>query len=216
MSGGMDEFEYLLRKKDASDNTTIVDHVETPILARLTADKSASIDDFILMLSTIVTKVMKKQKVEFKPDEGIRLTADQAETLDHPYIFFKILDYEPAREIKPRIREVAGLSQGGDKENMRTGEIWGQWATSIIQFDILAPGYEEAVAVMNKFEDTIFSYTAYFKRNGVKDIRFKRRLTDSNLDMYRQKCSVRSLQYSVDIEELFCRFNSEIEGVIVR
>lgn len=213
----INEFETLLRQRNSDDRQHIIERVDPEIPERLVADRNASIDDFIVMLSTIVSKVMKKQKVEFKPDEGIRLSADQAEELNHPYIMFRILDAQPKMEIKPRIREVGlkGLDNQ-QREVRRSGEIWGQMFGCVIQFDILAGGYKEATQVMNDFEDTIFTYTAYFKRNGVKDIRFTRRLTDSNLDMYRQKCSVRSLQYSVEIEKLFARFDTEIEGINVR
>lgn len=213
---GVSEFERLLRRRDADVDRNIVDRIDKQVPKRLVADKNASIDDFILMLSKIVSKVMKKQKVEFKPDEGIRLTADQAERLDHPYITFRILDSHPRLEQKPRVRET-GLKgiDGQELEIRRHGDIWGQFFTYNIQFDIFAENYQLATEVMNCFKDVVFTYTAYFTRNGVKDIRFTRRLTDSNLDMYRQKCSVRSLQYCVEIEHLYTRLNTTIEGIDV-
>lgn len=214
MEHDIDEFERLLKNRDGDINHHVVDEIKQSQPERLVAERSASIDDFILMLSKIVCKVMKKQKVEFKPDEGIRLTADQAEALDHPFITFRILDSYPKLELKPRIRQF-GLKgiDGQDKEKRRSGEIWGQVFSYTVQFDILAGSYQETTDIMNNFKDVIFTYTAHFKKNGVKDIRFARRLTDSNLDIYRQKSSVRSLQYNLEIEELYTRLNANIEGI---
>ena len=210
----INEFEQLLRRRDANPDYHVVERINKLPPERLVADKSASIDDFIIMLSKIICKVMKKQKVEFKPDEGARLTVDQAEKLDHPYIMFRILDSHPRLEIKPRVREtpLKGLD-GQEKEFRRTGDIWGQFFTCEVQFDILATSYQEATETMDTFIDTVFTYTAHFKKNGVKDIRFSRRFTDSNLDIYRQKCSIRSIQYTIEIEKLFTRFYMDIEGI---
>ena len=102
---GISDFERLLRRRDADVDRNIVDRIDKQVPKRLVADKNASIDDFILMLSKIVSKVMKKQKVEFKPDEGIRLTADQAERLDHPYVTFRILDSHPRLVHTARVRD---------------------------------------------------------------------------------------------------------------
>lgn len=212
-----EQLEAFLQKK-ASVNNNIATSITRDNPDRLVADRSASIDDFIIMLSKLVSKALKKSEIEFLPDEGIRLQADQVERLEHPYIFFKIIRCQPQKELKPRIREddITPRHFDDDEAERRPREIWGQLFTYLIQFDILASGYKEATKVMNDVEDLIFTYTAFFKRNGVKDIRFTRRETDSNLDMYRQKCSVRSIQYTIDIEKLFSRFDPEIGNIDVR
>lgn len=209
-----DDLERLLRRRNENTSPIIVDEIEHKTPKRTVAEKSATIDDFITMLSKIVCRTMKDEKVEFRPDEGIRLQVDQAEPLDHPYIFFSILDSRTTLEIKPRVREV-GLKgiDGQEKEKRRSGEVWGQLFNYSVQFDILAGDYSTVTRVMNTFEDIVFSYTAYFKRKGVKDIRFRERATDRNLDAYRQKCSVRSLRYEIEVEALFARLNANIEGV---
>ena len=208
--------EFLGKKRELNYNilTSIPDKPQE----RLTSEASASIDDFIMMLSKVCSKVMKKMKVELKPDEGARPKVDQKEPIDHPYIYFKILHSQPEREIKPRIRQECADLQIEDKEEelLVPRDIWGQIFHYSIQFDIFAGGYTQVTEVMKIFEDTIFTYTAYFKRKGVKDIRFSRRITDSNLDIYRQNCSVRSLQYDVDIEKLFTRFETTIGDIVVR
>ena len=211
-----DELEDLLRKRNEASRPKAQYKLNIPVSAspRLVADKTASLDDLMEMLSGLVAKIMKKEKVEFKPDEGVRLTVDQAEKLDHPYIFFKIISCDPFKEIKPRIRECI-KEDIYDKNAERPGEIYGQLFKCTVQFDILARDYKEAKAVMNMFEDVVFSYTAYLKKNGVAEILFTRRLTDRNLDVYRQKCSVRSLQYYVEIEKLFTFFEGAVSDVAV-
>jgi hypothetical protein len=209
--------KFLQQKKDMQYNIT--EHVEHKTPDRLTSEGSADIDSFIEMLSRICTKVMKKMGVEFCPDEGARLKIDQIKSVDHPYILFKILDSSPVKELKPRIREEYVAKDTGndkDEEFLIPRDIWGQLFRYRIQFDIFADGYKQAVEVMKIFEDIVFSYIAYFKRQGVKDVRFLRRTTDSNLDIFRQKCSVRSLQYDVDIEKLFTRYETTIGDIVVR
>ena len=208
-----DDLETLLKAKEAS-NYNIVETIKEQKVPRLVADKSASLDDMMVMISELVSKTMKKQKVEFKPDEGVRLSVDQAEKLEHPYIFYKILNCDPLKELKPRVRESI-LERDIDEKDARPGEVYGQLFRCNVQFDILGRDYKEVQAVMNSFEDLIFSYTAYLKRNGVAEIIFTRRLTDSNLDLYRQKCSVRSIQYYVEIEKLFTFYQTEISDITV-
>lgn len=217
----IDDLERLLKMKQGELKVVDADYVpaffQHSSPDRLVAEKNASFDDFIEMLADIISKTMKKDNVEFKPDEGIRLRVDQSEDIDHPYIFFKLVSCDPMMEIKPRIREmgVKGM-EGPNVKSSRTAEISGQWFHVRVQFDIFAKGYKEATKVMNIFEDVVYTYTAHFMRKGVKGIRFVRRLTDSNYDEYRQKCSVRSFQYDVDVEKLFSRFDTEIQGVLIR
>lgn len=208
--------DYLNAKRLLNENIT--DRVVTQTPARLTAEKNASIDDFIEMLAMVCSKVLKKKKVSFQPDEGARLKLDQVEKISNPYILFKIISCRTVKEIKPRIRQDNIDIQINDKneELMCPRDIWGQQLSYVVQFDIFADGYKDATEVMKNFEDIVFTYTAYFKRQGVKDIRFLSRLTDSNLDQYRQKSSIRSLQYVIDIEKLLTRFETIIEDVSVR
>lgn len=208
--------EFLEKKRSLNDNIT--NSVQEKPIDRLTSETSASVDDFIYMLSKVCKKVMKKMNVELVPNEGDRPSVDQKEQIDHPYIYFKILRCEPVKELKPRIRQdcVDVKIKDNQEELSQPRDIWGQQFNYLIQFDIYAGAYKEVTEVMKIFEDIIFTYTAYFKREGVKDLRFLRRITDSNLDIYRQKCSIRSLQYSVDIEKLFTRFETTIGDIIVR
>ena len=68
---------------------------------------------------------------------------------------------------------------------------------------------------MNDFEDLIFNYTPYFKKNGVAEILFEKHFTDKNLDLFRQTLSVRSLQYYLEIEKLTAVFETDIEEITI-
>lgn len=171
----------------------------TTRLAR--ANKSASFDDFIGMVNMIVTKVLKKYEVSFSPDEGSRIRIDPSQPLAKPHIQFSIQDRKPQRmQRKSRIREEF-VEKNDDGTDGRKGIVYGQVSDYIVQFDILASDYVEVNQVMNSFEDAMFTYTAYFKENGVSEMFFYRQFTDINMDAYREIVSVRSLQYEVSIEK---------------
>ena len=78
----MDDFEYLLKQRDNNINGSIKDFiVETEKIEPLQANKSASLEDFIVMLSNITDKALKYLDVKFIPDEGARLLKDQKEMI---------------------------------------------------------------------------------------------------------------------------------------
>ena len=68
-------------------------------------------------------------------------------------------------------------------------------------------------AVMSYFEDMIFTYTGYFKSNGIAEVYFKKYYTDTSIDRYRQYLSVRSIQYFVEIEKQTTIFETTLEDI---
>lgn len=207
----IDSMENLLQRQSDMRNKLPVSYKATDV-PHITANQSASLDDFMEMVSMLVTKTMKKMRVEFSPDEGSRPTVDIAKRIEHPYIFYELITREPKGERKPRVREnVTELAH--DEKSQRDGRIWGQKFKCIVQFNILACDYKTANKVMNDFESLIFNYTAYFKKNGVAEILFERHFTDKNLDIFRQSLSVRSMQYYVEVEKLFVEFVSVIRDI---
>lgn len=205
--------DLLQTQKDHQDNIVDnIDHTGSP--GYLKANKSATLDDFITMLAMLVKKTMKKDGVEFVPDEGARIELDPKKTLDHPYILFDVVSRIPQTELKPRAREVI-RERTDDQANARNGLVWGQRQKVIVQFNVIACDYVQANRVMNNLEELIFKYTAYFKKNGVAEILFQMQGTDRNLDYYRQSTSVRSLQYMIEIEKLFVQFDSDIEDATI-
>ena len=205
--------DLLQIQKDHQDNVVdAIDHTGTS--RYLKANKSATLDDFVAMVAMLVKKTMKKDAVEFVPDEGARIELDPKKTLDHPYILFDVISRIPMTELKPRAREVIE-ERTDDKANARSGMVWGQRQKVIVQFNILACDYVQANRVMNNLEELIFKYTAYLKKNGVAEILFQMQGTDRNLDYYRQSSSVRSLQYMIEIEKLFVQFDSDIEDATI-
>lgn len=210
-TSSMDDFEYLLKQRDNNINGNIKDFiVETENINPLQANKQASLEDFIEMLSTISSKALKD--VIFIPDEGARLLKDQKETMNTSYILYEVLERQPMTELKPRAREEI-IEHTDDINNDRRGIVWGQKFISVVQFNILGCDYKTCNKVMELFEELIFKYTAYFKKNGVSEILFKSQLTDKNLDFYRQSLSVRSLQYKIITEKLFVQYRSNISSI---
>ena len=56
----MDDFEYLLKQRDNNINGNIKDFIiETEKIEPLQANKSASLEDFIVMLSNITSKALQ-------------------------------------------------------------------------------------------------------------------------------------------------------------
>ena len=154
---------------------------------------------------------MKKYKVEFSADEGSKTKVSATQTLDHPHIQFTIKSRKPKSGFyaKPRIREEFTESSINNSKGRR-GTIYSQIFDYIVQFDILASEYTTANAVMNAFEDAMFNYTAFFKKNGVSEILFLQQYTDSEQDIYRNAVSVRSLQYLVSIEKNRLQYDSSV------
>ena len=174
--------------------------------------KGADLDDFADMLAKLVSKSMRKSKVEFSPDEGARPLVDASTKIDSPRIFFSVIDSAPKKELKPMVREeINELTD--DKRNRRMGVIYGKRYVNIVQFDIFAPDYTQANTVMKNFEELIFDYSSHLKENGIAEIYLQKRFTDRNLDAYRQHFSVRSLQYYVETEKLFARFGEVVESI---
>ena len=108
IEAGMDLGYMLQRRRDANNNLLddrnipkIIDSISKQ--PKTKAIKGASLDDFMDMIAKVVSKAMKKDKVEFCPDEGARIKIDMAEKLDHPYIYFDLISRVPKDELKPRI-----------------------------------------------------------------------------------------------------------------
>ncbi len=206
----MNDLELLLREK----TYPIVDEI-TPVENKMQkADKNATLDDLIAMIDKIVSKTMKD--VVFKQDEGSRVIVDPSLKLDKTYITYDVVERTPSLEIKPRERENFVEKDDKGKETGRFGTVYGQIHKCIIQFNVFAAEYSTANAVMNSFEDTMFSYTHFFKKNGVREMYFKRHFTDKNYSTFRQTSSVRNLWYAVEIEKLNVVYDGEITDIAIK
>ncbi len=156
----------------------------------LRAEKSASFDDFIEMVSKLVCLTMEDQNVEFLPDENKHVIIAPDMKTDKTYITYRLISRIPEREIKPMAREEI-IEPGINKDDERYGLIYGQRFDCIVQFNIFASEYIIANKVMRNFEEMIFSFTGYMKSKGVQSILFKGQSTDSDFDIYRKTMSVR-------------------------
>lgn len=177
------------------------------------ADKGASLDDFLAMVKKIVTKTMKKDGVVFIPDDATKDLFDPQKDLEHPFIFYTLISRAPrSNELKPKVRQDI-YERNSDGSIARQGTIFAQIMDCEIQFNIVASDYSTANKVMNAFEGAMLNCTGYFKQNGVSELLFKKQYTDSNLDIYRQKMSVRSLVYHVVIENIHLAFDTTIAEI---
>jgi hypothetical protein len=209
----IDDFEIMLRQQEdlALTNAAKAEY-QNQQSGIQRADKGATLFDFIKMVNKLVNLTMKDLKVEFIPEEGKTNVIVSDKPLDHPYIIYKVLYRKPKKELKPRQREeVREILH--DTESERYGEVYGQKFECIVQFNIFASVYEQAHEVMEKFEDMIFMYTGFFKKNGIAEILFHQQVTDETYDTFRQNISVRNLQYYVEVEKLTVIFKEKIKEI---
>ena len=178
----------------------------------LKAIKNASLEDFIAMLAEVCSRTLKPWQVTLVPDEGATLKDEK--NLNHPVILYEIVNRVPKLERKPRQLEDI-IEETGPDNQKRLGRIWSQRFSCVVQFNVIASDYITANAVMSTLEDTIFTYTGYFKSKGVAELIFRRHFTDKAYDRYRQGLSVRSLQYDIEIEKLTTVFDTTIEEISI-
>ena len=211
------ELEDLLHtryEKNRVSNLYPAGDVRASVTPLSTAAKNATVEDFISMVTKLSNKALKSLNVEFYPDEGATI-ADPEKKLEKTAILYRVIERKPKNELKMRHSENIEEVVDEKTNKKRLGEIWSQRQDCIIQFDIIASDYATANKVMNSFEDMIFQYSGYFKKNGIAEIYFKKYFTDTSIDRYRQYLSVRSIQYFVEIEKQTTIFNSTLEEIVV-
>lgn len=177
----------------------------------LTADKSASLFDFIKMIDKLVSITMKDLEVKFIPDEGKVVYLSNDQRLDTPIITYKLISRKPKGEIKPRFRE--NFRESKDGSTGRVGEIYGQKFKCHVQFNIFASVYEVAEQVMERFEELMITYAGYFKKNGVAELLFDQQYTDQSFEAMRQTLSIRNISYYVEVEKLTVIMRESIKAI---
>lgn len=192
-------------------NRVVNDIPRKPAIKPLKARGNASLDDFIEMVSEMVSKSLKKDSVVFLPDEGA-VIKDPQKKLEQPTIMYQVISREPKLELKPRPIETIVEDIGKDGEK-RFGQSYSQRQKCIVQFDVVASDYATANRVMNNFEDMMATYTSLYKAKGVSEIYFQKYYTDTNMDKYRQWLSVRSIQFYVEIEKLITIYHTTVKDI---
>lgn len=209
----MNDFEAMLQKQqdiEAGIYNNEYDVIRSnPDSIQQTAERSASLGDFIGMVDRLVTLTMPN--VDFIPEEGKVLTMDAMKDFDRPKISYKVVSRKPKGELKPRVRET--IESDGKNGEDRLGQVCGQKFECLVQFNIFTSVYKEAEEVMEKFEELIFSYTGFFKKNGVAELLFKEQVTDDFYERLRETLSVRNLIYYVEIEKLTVIFKEKIKEI---
>lgn len=209
----MNDFEAMLQRQQDIEEGIYKNEYDVirsnPDSIRQTAEKSASIGDLIAMIDKLVTLTMPN--VDFIPEEGKVLSMDAMKDFDRPKITYKIISRKPKGELKPRVRET--IETDGKNGEDRLGQVCGQKFECLVQFNIFTSVYKEAEEVMEKFEELIFSYTGFFKKNGVAELLFKEQITDDFYERLRETLSVRNLIYYVEIEKLTVIFKEKIKEI---
>jgi len=194
---------YLQDKRNIKENGIPLKNTEY-----LKADNNATLSDFISMLSNISSKALQKSGATLDPDEG-RILGDVDTTVEHPIIIYSIISSIPKFNIKKHpIQTIVEKDN-----NPRICDIYIQEFMSTVQFNIVASEYKEADTVLNDFMDLMINYSGYFKKNGVSELIFEKRLTDKQLDIYRQHNSIRSVQYKIGTQKINTVFNSTIQNI---
>lgn len=207
----MNNFEELMQQREAiysAKDKDVISKDGTSV--RQKANKSASLYDFIKMVSQLVELTMPN--VRFEPDEGKIITLDAMKDFDCPVITYQIINRKPKKEIKARIRESI-VENIDDKDDQRKGEIYGQKFECLVQFNIFASVYNDAEQVMESFEEIIIKHSGFLKKNGVAEILFDEHITDSHFDTLRETLSIRNLRYYVEIEKLTVMFKEKIKEI---
>lgn len=206
-----EDFEMLINQKE-SFKDPVVPKIPAKKSPKQQAEKTANLKDFIEMVDLMVKRTMKEHSIVLFPDDRNQKIKDQSEQIESPFITHKIISRVPKDGFKPRIRE-AITEKGQDETDNRTGNVFAQTFECIIQFNIFASEYEYAEEIKEKFEENLFKYTYYFKKNGVQEIIFSEELEDENYKVFRENVSVRNIRYKVIIEKLYVQFLSEFEDI---
>lgn len=177
---------------------------------RLTANNGATLRDFIKMIDKVVTLTLSDEKVSFIPDEGKTDFISNDKKLDNPFINYRVMQRIPKKERKPRFRE---SKKEMAQDSIRNAEIYGQTFSCLLQFNIFANDWNTAEDILEKFEDAMFMYSGYFKKNGVSEILFEKQYTDSFFESTRQVLSIRNVVYYVEIEKLTVIMEENIKEI---
>lgn len=193
----LSDLELLIRQADIHQEKArqIIDR-SAKVSRPIRADKNARLFDAIVMISDLVKKSLLDLHVEFMTDDERYVLRDPDIKVDHPFITYRVKSRRPKEEIKPRVRETIN-------DASFVGEIYGQKFSCIVQFNIFGNTANDAEQVMSRFEEMIFTYTGYLKRNGVAEIIFDEQTTGDEYNNFREITSIRSITYKIEIEHLY-------------
>lgn len=177
-----------------------------------TYEKTCSYEEFIIMLQKIVSSTLLDCKLIPEDETFNELFPNKK--LDQSVISFKVVRRTPYKELKPTMRHEV-LEEATKANEERIGTLYGQRMEYILQFNVFCSGYAKSESVMNNFEEAIFNYTSYLKKNGVIECLFKQQITDSDYEHFRKMCSVRHLQYEIILEKQWIDFESVLDTVQV-
>jgi len=132
----------------------------------------------------------------------------------YPCITYHIVSRRYAERIKerrPREREMVP-----DPDN--PGEfikITGQFFEYVVELGVFAKTNDEADALLEKFENFLFTYSPYFCECGVNKIWFEEQLEDEVITKWRDPVYSRRVRYRLRLEKIRLLKISELKQVLV-
>lgn len=176
----------------------------------LKANGNAQLKDFIKYVGLIVESVFNDEKVEFLPDEKTFPAKEDADKrLMNPIISYKVIErkYKNGTNYVPRVRDIIVDDKG------RTGELFTEFFTSKIQFQIIAMEYNVAWEIMDKFEDLMLQYRSFLKERGISNYYFCGQESDSYCQDFLEILSVLTINYYVETEKNRVIFKENINNI---
>jgi hypothetical protein len=174
---------------------------------RLRAERSSTFLQFI-------DELRRLWKEAGKTGDIIRQFPFQEEA-QYPVITYRLLRRQISphfKEYKPRFRDVFPHPYLPDQ----FVELYGQIFDVLVEFQIFSLSQEEADELVVEFEDFLYLYAGFFKKEGVQDIQFYSQEEDQLIYKERYAIAVRTLQYNFRFEKLTPRFLNQIHDLAVQ
>lgn len=202
----MEDLEYLLLNEENYFSKEMAKNKPSP---RHTADKNANLFDLVKMVNKLVMLTMKKYKLEFVTNESKILKIDPMEPLNNSYVTYRVLSRKPKDAKKPTYRETL------ENENGELYEVWGQKFKCQVMFSLITDNNEKSEEILSEFENMMFKYTGFFKKNGIGEIYYENETNDDKYTLLKETLYIRNIIYYVEIEKLTVIFKETIKEVIV-
>lgn len=116
------------------------------------------------------------------------------------------------KDYKPRFRDIIRHPYAPDQFVELYGQIFDVW----VEFKIYSLSQEEADELVVEFEDFLYMYTGFFKKNGVQNIQFYAQEEDELITKERYPVAVRTLQYQIRLERVVPRFLNQIHDLSIQ
>lgn len=202
----MNDIEFFIQKQIKKETSSTI---QKPLNSR--HEKNCNYDDFIALLENTLRNVLPN--IKFVPFEEKSIFLEPDRTVKNTFITHKVINRRPLKESKPVFRH--DVIEDAENGESRIGTLYAWRMFCVIQFDIFSGNYHDAQQTMSLFEDLMFDYLGFFKKNGLVECLFDEQIEDQTLNAFRDVCSIRSLRYNITIEKYKIDFESVLESVLI-